>query len=208
MRKIPEASPTSRPSPQFRALHPDPTPHPHPDRCCFFIGRLSLSALGRLPEVAGDREATAFFWSSSLRMELLPWRPRCRNNRFTNRTSSQAELESVKAAGRLRGRRVSYCVREIKTVSPLLKAKSIFRMTNGQLGCFHFVLVLLGLEPPFLKLEKRIDKTSLLNFLSPGVWVSAVICSLIEAAWNKSEQQHLSRALYFILFSSGWFFGY
>lgn len=35
-------------------------------------------------------------------MELLPWRPRCRNNRFTNRTSSQAELESVKAAGRLR----------------------------------------------------------------------------------------------------------
>lgn len=52
-------------------------------------------------------------------------------------------------------------------------------MTNGQLGCFHFVLVLLSLE-----LEKRIDKTCLLNFPSPFVWVSAVIYSLIETAWN------------------------
>lgn len=173
MRKIPESSPASRPSPQFLALHPD-----SPLRQMLLFYRTSLSVSAGLPSrgCGGQRCFSLFFffgvrpsaWSCCHGVRGVETTD-LQIERVHKRSWNLRELLDDRERSR-RGRRVSYCVREIKTAWSLLSAKLIFRVSDGQLGCFHSVLVPLGLEPPFHEREtheKRVDKTAPLNFPSP-----------------------------------------
>lgn len=175
MRKFLVASPNTLP-PCSGALT-------RPDRCCFFLrGRLCPSAPGRLPEVAGDGEASPFLeFSPPYRASL--WFQAAETKRFEiGRSSGGAGIckscwttadKYGKEGGSRWGQSVSY-LEKYKQFHPGFGAKSIFKWVIASSTVFILFLRCWVWSHLFSSFKITSIKHPVLTLLHPDVWVKMV----------------------------------